>query len=237
MQVFLALSMAAIGVSHTSTLTSDSSKAKSAISSIFAIIDRKSRIDPSDDTGVTLEPLSGDIEFQHVRFRYPTRPDVQIFQDLCLTIQSGKVLNIHPNTSKFTLLYLVPTYQQAAYKFLKLNLTNCLHYVTYLSECCSGKSIAIALLRRFYDPDAGHILLDRVDIQKFQLRWLSQQLYVKNHLCSITRSRQTSPTEKGRESDRLRCCGCCTTGKCSQVHPFIASGNASIVLTLLHAAY
>ena len=196
MQVFLALSMAAIGVSHTSTLTSDSSKAKSAISSIFAIIDRKSRIDPSDDTGVTLEPLSGDIEFQHVRFRYPTRPDVQIFQDLCLTIQSGKVLNIHPNTSKFTLLYLVPTYQQAAYKFLKLNLTNCLHYVTYLSECCSGKSIAIALLRRFYDPDAGHILLDRVDIQKFQLRWLSQQLYVKNHLCSITRSRQTSPTER-----------------------------------------
>jgi len=102
----------------------------------------------------------------------------------------------HPNTSKFTLLYLVPTYQQAAYKFLKLNLTNCLHYVTYLSECCSGKSIAIALLRRFYDPDAGHILLDRVDIQKFQLRWLSQQLYVKNHLCSITRSRQTSPTER-----------------------------------------
>ncbi|RLN29684.1 ABC transporter B family member 21 [Panicum miliaceum] len=88
--VFLALSMAAIGVSHTSTLTSDSSKAKSAISSIFTIIDRKSRIDPSDDAGVTLEPLSGDIEFQHVRFRYPTRPDVQIFQDLCLTIQSGK---------------------------------------------------------------------------------------------------------------------------------------------------
>ena len=156
MQVFLALSMAAIGVSHTSTLTSDSSKAKSAISSIFAIIDRKSRIDPSDDTVVTLEPLSGDIEFQHVRFRYPTRPDVQIFQDLCLTIQSGKVLNIHPNTSKFTLLYLVPTYQQTAYKFLKLNLTNCLHFVSYLSDCCAcwrewqweinGNSIAAEIL-------------------------------------------------------------------------------------------
>ena len=94
MQVFLALSMAAIGVSHTSTMTSDSSKAKSAVSSIFAIMDRKSRIDPSDDAGVTLEPLSGNIEFRHVRFRYPTRPDVQIFEDLCLTIQSGKVLNI-----------------------------------------------------------------------------------------------------------------------------------------------
>ncbi|BAS92163.1 Os05g0137200, partial [Oryza sativa Japonica Group] len=76
-RVFLALTMAAIGVSHTSNLTSDSSKAKSAVSSIFAIVDRKSRIDPSDDAGVSLEPLRGDIEFQHVSFRYPTRPDVQ----------------------------------------------------------------------------------------------------------------------------------------------------------------
>jgi len=32
------------------------------------------------------------------------------------------------------------------------------------------------LLQRFYDPDVGHILLDGVDIQKFQLRWLRQQM-------------------------------------------------------------
>jgi ATP-binding cassette, subfamily B (MDR/TAP), member 1 len=85
-KVFLALTMAAIGVSHTSTLTSDSSRAKSAVSSIFAIVGRKSRTDPSDESGVSLEPLNGGIEFRHVRFRYP------IFEDLCLTIQSGKVL-------------------------------------------------------------------------------------------------------------------------------------------------
>ncbi|KAL6864769.1 hypothetical protein ACP4OV_015920 [Aristida adscensionis] len=138
-RVFLALTMAAIGVSHTSTLTSDSSKAKTAVSSIFAILDRKSRIDPSDDAGVSLEPLNGDIEFHHVRFRYPTRPDVQIFEDLCLTIQSGKT-------------------------------------VALVGESGSGKSTAISLLQRFYEPDAGHILLDGVDIQKFQLRWLRQQM-------------------------------------------------------------
>ncbi|EEC78545.1 hypothetical protein OsI_18506 [Oryza sativa Indica Group] len=40
----------------------------------------------------------------------------------------------------------------------------------------SGKSIAISLLQRFYDPNVGHILLDGVDIQKFQLRWLRQQM-------------------------------------------------------------
>ncbi|KAG8084417.1 hypothetical protein GUJ93_ZPchr0010g10510 [Zizania palustris] len=138
-RVFLALTMAAIGVSHTSNLTSDTSKAKSAASSIFAIVDRKSRIDPSDAAGVSLEALSGDIEFQHVRFRYPTRPDVEIFEDLCLTIQSGKT-------------------------------------VALVGESGSGKSTAISLLQRFYEPDAGHILVDGMDIHKFQLRWLRQQI-------------------------------------------------------------
>nr|CAB3476966.1 unnamed protein product [Digitaria exilis] len=48
--------------------------------------------------------------------------------------------------------------------------------VALVGESGSGKSTAISLLQRFYDPDAGHILLDGVDIQKFQLRWLRQQM-------------------------------------------------------------
>ncbi|RLN24346.1 ABC transporter B family member 21-like [Panicum miliaceum] len=149
-RVFLALAMAAIGVSQSSTLTSDSFKAKSAASSIFAIVDRKSRIDPSEDAGVTVETLLGNIEFQHVSFKYPTRPDVQIFRDLCLTIHAGKAK--HNNSSV------------------------CFQTVALVGESGSGKSTAISLLQRFYDPDVGHILLDGVDIQKFQLRWLRQQM-------------------------------------------------------------
>ena len=78
-KVFLALAMAATGVSQSSALASDSSKAQSAASSIFAIVDSKSRIDPSEDAGVTAETLRGNIEFHPVSFRYPTRPDVEIF--------------------------------------------------------------------------------------------------------------------------------------------------------------
>ena len=66
---------------------------------------------------------------------------------------------------------------------MKPNLANCLRFVSYLcqtvalvGESGSGKSTAIALLQRFYNPNAGHILLDGVDIQKFQLRWLRQQM-------------------------------------------------------------
>ncbi|XP_077250942.1 ABC transporter B family member 9-like [Tasmannia lanceolata] len=138
-RVFFALTMAAIGVSQTSALAPDSSKAKDSTASIFAILDRKSKIDTSSDQGTTLPNVRGDIEFQHVSFKYPSRPDVQIFRDLCLSIPSGKT-------------------------------------VALVGESGSGKSTVIALLERFYDPNAGQILLDGVEIQKFKLTWLRQQM-------------------------------------------------------------
>ncbi|KAJ1403010.1 P-loop containing nucleoside triphosphate hydrolase [Sesbania bispinosa] len=91
-RVFFALSMAAMGISHSGSLVPDSSNAKGAAASIFAILDRKSLIDPSDESGMTLEEVKGEIELKHVSFKYPTRPDVQIFRDLCLTIHSGKTV-------------------------------------------------------------------------------------------------------------------------------------------------
>ena len=69
----------------------DASKAKSCAASIFDILDRKSKIDSSDDSGVTLEDVKGEIRFHHVGFKYPTRPDFQVFRDLSLVINSGEV--------------------------------------------------------------------------------------------------------------------------------------------------
>ncbi|CAD5311532.1 unnamed protein product [Arabidopsis thaliana] len=91
-QVFFALTMAAIGISQSSTFAPDSSKAKVAAAAIFAIIDRKSKIDSSDETGTVVENVKGDIELRHLSFTYPARPDIQIFRDLCLTIRAGKTV-------------------------------------------------------------------------------------------------------------------------------------------------
>ncbi|CAA7056186.1 unnamed protein product [Microthlaspi erraticum] len=91
-QVFFALTMAAIGISQSSTFAPDSSKAKVAAASIFGIIDRKSKIDSSDESGTVLENVKGDIELRHISFTYPARPDIQIFRDLCLTIRAGKTV-------------------------------------------------------------------------------------------------------------------------------------------------
>ncbi|KAK6785819.1 hypothetical protein RDI58_014344 [Solanum bulbocastanum] len=138
-KVFFALTMAAIGISQSSSLAPDSSKAKSAAASVFAILDRKSKIDPSDDSGMTLDTVKGDIELKHVSFKYPTRPDIQILRDLCLTIRSGKT-------------------------------------VALVGESGCGKSTVISLLQRFYDPDSGQVSLDGIEIQKFQVKWLRQQM-------------------------------------------------------------
>lgn len=85
--------MAAVAISQSSSFAPDSTKAKSAAASIFAILDRDSKIDPSDDSGMKLESLNGEIELKHLSFKYPTRPDTQILRDLSLTIRSGKVIS------------------------------------------------------------------------------------------------------------------------------------------------
>ena len=83
--------MEAIGVSYSSALGPDMNKAKDSAASLFEFLDRKSKIDSSNDTGRELVNLKGEIELKHVAFRYPNRPNVEIFRDLCLKMPSGKV--------------------------------------------------------------------------------------------------------------------------------------------------
>ncbi|KAL7210754.1 hypothetical protein ACSBR1_032162 [Camellia fascicularis] len=48
--------------------------------------------------------------------------------------------------------------------------------VALVGESGCGKSTVISLSQRFYDPDSGQIALDRVEIHRFQLKWLRQQM-------------------------------------------------------------
>ncbi|XP_056163005.1 ABC transporter B family member 21-like isoform X3 [Syzygium oleosum] len=91
-RVFLALTNAAIAITQSSSLAQDSTKAKSATASVFEIIDRESKLDLSGESGETLENVKGEIELHHISFKYPSRPDIQIFKDLSLTIHSGKTV-------------------------------------------------------------------------------------------------------------------------------------------------
>ncbi|KAI3805865.1 hypothetical protein L1987_21752 [Smallanthus sonchifolius] len=92
-RAFFALTLAATAVSSSGSFAPNTGKAKSSVASVFAILDRKSEIDPNDESGMIIHHVKGEIELRHVSFRYPTRPDVEIFRDLCLIIHSGKGYN------------------------------------------------------------------------------------------------------------------------------------------------
>ncbi|KAI6703508.1 hypothetical protein NL676_012644 [Syzygium grande] len=108
-KVFLALTISAYGVSQSSTLAPDTNKAKDSAASIFSILDSKPQIDSSNDEGITLENVTGNLELEHVSFTYPTRPDVQIFKDLSLTIPAGKTVALvgESGSGKSTVISLI----------------------------------------------------------------------------------------------------------------------------------
>lgn len=91
-KAYFALVLAMIGASQTSAMASDSTKANDSATSIFKILDRKSQIDSSSEEGSTMELVKGDIDFMHISFKYPSRPDVQIFSDFTLNIPSRKTV-------------------------------------------------------------------------------------------------------------------------------------------------
>ncbi|EFJ10214.1 hypothetical protein SELMODRAFT_184079 [Selaginella moellendorffii] len=91
-KVFFAITMSAFGIAQGVSLAPDFAKVKSGVNSIFATLDRKSKIDPSNEEGKTLESTRGDIEFRNVRFRYPARHEAEIFRNLSFSIPAGKTM-------------------------------------------------------------------------------------------------------------------------------------------------
>jgi ATP-binding cassette subfamily B (MDR/TAP) protein 1 len=161
--------LATTGISETSALASDSKKAKESTASIFALLDRKSKINSGSNEGLTLDDVKGDIDFRHVSFKYPSRPDVPIFSSFTLHIPAGKVsilLLLHTGVSLF-LENIIDTHLRT-YGFIQT--------VALVGESGSGKSTVIALLERFYRPDSGTISLDGVEIKNLKINWLRDQM-------------------------------------------------------------
>ncbi|KAI8319025.1 P-loop containing nucleoside triphosphate hydrolase protein [Martensiomyces pterosporus] len=67
------------------------STAQGSAARVFAIIDRKSPIDPLDTTtGKAVGKIHGDISFRNIHFSYPSRPDVPILKGFNLEIRPGQ---------------------------------------------------------------------------------------------------------------------------------------------------
>jgi len=78
------------------------------------------------------------------------------------------------------------------------------------------------LLQRFYDPDAGHILLDGVDIQKFQLRWLRQQMGLVSQEPSLFNDTIRANIAYGKEGEATES-DVVAAARLANAHKFISS--------------
>lgn len=66
-------------------------RAATAATELFALIDRVSDIDPLDPAGEKLASFDGSIDISALEFSYPTRRDVTVLEDFSLRIPAGKV--------------------------------------------------------------------------------------------------------------------------------------------------
>ncbi|KAF4464018.1 ABC transporter [Fusarium albosuccineum] len=64
--------------------------ASSAAAELFSIIDKPSLLDPLSSDGKKPAACSGEIEFRHVSFAYPTRSTAPVLQNLSLSLPAGK---------------------------------------------------------------------------------------------------------------------------------------------------
>ncbi|XP_073310021.1 ABC transporter B family member 1-like [Primulina huaijiensis] len=92
-RVFMVLMVSANGAAETLTLAPDFIKGGRAMRSVFDLLDRKTEIEPDDPSTISIaDRMRGEIEFKHVDFSYPMRPDVLIFHDMNLRARAGKTL-------------------------------------------------------------------------------------------------------------------------------------------------
>ena len=92
LQVLFGMIIATLSYDYLKTLLRKISETKEAATSIFHIIDRKSRPSIIQASKIQIEQLKGDIEFENVHFNNPQRKDDKILQGINLNIPSGKTV-------------------------------------------------------------------------------------------------------------------------------------------------
>nr|GMD91548.1 ABC transporter B family member 11-like [Ipomoea batatas] len=91
-RVYYAMYFTTSVLSQSSSFTQDFRKAKAVAKSIFGLLDRKFKMDLDEKSGLELDSVQGEIEFQNVCYAYPTRPDVKVLCGFSFTVQNGKTV-------------------------------------------------------------------------------------------------------------------------------------------------
>ena len=113
------------GLSLAASGATDTKEAARALTNIFKLLDRQTKIDPTSTEGLTPENVCGSVTLNGVEFQYPTR-DSAVLKGLTFDILAGqKVGLVGPSGSgKSTVIQLIERFYDAEAGAVKFDGTN-----------------------------------------------------------------------------------------------------------------
>uniref|UniRef100_A0A3Q3EQS3 ATP-binding cassette, sub-family B (MDR/TAP), member 4 n=1 Tax=Labrus bergylta TaxID=56723 RepID=A0A3Q3EQS3_9LABR len=90
--VISALLFGAMAVGEVNSFAPNYAKAKLSAAHLLFLIKREPAIDNLSDAGQSPDKFDGNVYFDHVKFNYPSRPDLPILQGLNLRVKKGETL-------------------------------------------------------------------------------------------------------------------------------------------------
>ncbi|KAK7842048.1 putative abc transporter b family member 8 [Quercus suber] len=98
-------------------------EASVAATRIFDRINRIPLIDCENTKGLVLDKIRGELEFEHVKFTYPSRPDSIVLKDFSLKVEAGKTVALvgASGSGKSTAIALVQRFYDADDGFVRID--------------------------------------------------------------------------------------------------------------------
>uniref|UniRef100_A0A3B3YZG8 ATP-binding cassette, sub-family B (MDR/TAP), member 4 n=1 Tax=Poecilia mexicana TaxID=48701 RepID=A0A3B3YZG8_9TELE len=90
--VFFVVVIGVFAMGQTSPNIQTFASARGAAYKVYSIIDHNPTIDSYSQTGFKPDFIKGNIEFKDIDFTYPSRPDVKILDEMCLSVSSGQTM-------------------------------------------------------------------------------------------------------------------------------------------------
>ncbi|KAF6803007.1 multidrug resistance protein 3 (p glycoprotein 3) [Colletotrichum musicola] len=124
--VFIVLMSVMVAASSLTAITPyliDFTRAATAAMELFKLVDRKSLIDPLDQSGECPSHVMGNINFENVTFSYPMRPDTTVLDNFSLHFPAGKTTALvgASGSGKSTIVGLLERWYNPAFGAIKLD--------------------------------------------------------------------------------------------------------------------
>lgn len=121
--VFFVIIIGVFSLGNAAPYISTMSTGRAAAYEVFKIIDRKPEIDSACDKGKSLKDLSGNIEFNGIKFHYPSRTDSAILKGTSLTVKPGTTNAFvgHSGCGKSTCIQLIMRYYDPVEGSIKID--------------------------------------------------------------------------------------------------------------------